>query len=146
MLGLLRAFTTMFKASQKAEARFPGNPASAERAASPGSGEFSELSAKLALARQLLIVPTPVSVCQVGMVLDHVQGRMAELGRNPAQHDPDQIRKLHGELGRVRSLVEGALRVQWTQMRAVMALTQSYSPGGRVSYWQPTMPKVDLKV
>ena len=67
------------------------------------------------------------------MVLEDVQGRMAKLSSDMAQHDPEQIRSLHGELGRVRSLVEGALRVQWVQMRAVMALTQTYSPGGRVS-------------
>ena len=146
MLGLLRAFTTMFKACEKTEAPPSGNPSSAGMTAAPGSGEFAELSAKLGFARQLLIVPTPGSVYQVGMVLEDVQGRMAKLGSDAAQHDPDQIRSLHGELGRVRSLVEGALRVQWTQMRAVMALTQSYSPGGRVSHWQPAIPKVDLKV
>ena len=146
MFGLLRALTTMFKASEKTENVTAGNPIGVGRTSVPGSSEFAELSARLGLASRLLIVPTPGSVCQVGIVLEDVQDRMAKLSSDMAQHDPEQIRSLHGELGRVRSLVEGALRVQWVQMRAVMALTQSYSPGGRVSHWQPTVPKVDLKV
>jgi hypothetical protein len=145
MFGLLRALTTMFKASEKTEGVTAGNPIGAGPAVVPGSGEFAELSARLGIASRLLIVPTPGSVCQVGMVLEDVQGRMAKFSSDMA-HDPERIRSLHGELGRVRSLVEGALRVQWVQMRAVMALTQSYSPGGRVSHWQPTVSKVDLKV
>jgi hypothetical protein len=68
------------------------------------------------------------------------------LGREGGENHPEQIRTLHGELGRIRTLVEGALRVQWMQMRAVMALTQSYSPGGKITHWQPPLPKVDLKV
>jgi hypothetical protein len=145
MFGLLRALTTMFKASEKTEGVTAGNPIGAGPAVVPGSGEFAELSARLGIASRLLIVPTPGSVCQVGMVLEDVQGRMAKFSSDMA-HDPERIRSLHRELERVRSLVEGALRVQWVQMRAVMALTQSYSPGGRVSHWQPTVPKVDLKV
>lgn len=146
MFGLLRALTIMFKASERTETVPAGNSINVRLAAAPGSGEFADLSAKLGLASQLLIVPTPGSVCQVGMVLEDVQGRMAKFGSDVAHHDPEQIRSLHAQLARVRSLVEGALRVQWTQMRAVMALTQSYSPGGRVSHWQPIVPKVDLKV
>lgn len=146
MFGLLRALTTMFKASEKTETVPAGNSINVRLTAAPGSGEFADLSAKLGLASRLLIVPTPGSVCQVGMVLEDVQGRMAKFSSDVAHHDPEQIRSLHAQLARVRSLVEGALRVQWTQMRAVMALTQSYSPGGRVSHWQPIVPKVDLKV
>jgi hypothetical protein len=146
MFGLLRALTTMFKATENTETAPAGNPSGAGLTVAPVSGAFAELSARLGLASRLLIVPTPGSVCQVGMVLEDVQGRMAKFSSELAQHDPEQIRSLQGELGRVRSLVEGALRVQWTQMRAVMALTQSYSPGGRVSHWQPVVPKVDLKV
>jgi hypothetical protein len=146
MFGLLRALTTMFKATEKTETAPAGNPSGAGLTVAPGSGAFAELSSRLGLASRLLIVPTPGSVCQVEMVLEDVQGRMAKFSSELAQHDPEQIRSLQSELGRVRSLVEGALRVQWTQMRAVMALTQSYSPGGRVSHWQPVVPKVDLKV
>jgi hypothetical protein len=149
MLGLLRAFSTMFKNSENTipAAIAIGSPAAGIGFSdAPRLGEFAELSARLGLARQLLIVPTPGSVCQVGLVLEDVQGRMAKLNREPGKHDPDQVRSLQGELGRVRSLVEGALRMQWAQMRDVMALTQSYSPGGRVSHWQPPVPKVDLKV
>ena len=141
MLGLLRAFSSMFK-SEKTISSSGANPAGT----APNPDEFAELSARLDLAGRLLITPTAGSVCQVGLVLEDVQGRIAKLSREPGQHHPDRIRGLHGDLARVRSLVEGARRVQWTQMRAVLALTQSYSPGGTVSHWQPAAPKVDLKV
>jgi hypothetical protein len=145
MHRLLRAFSTMLKGTQKTT---PGSivPTTVSAAHGEAAGEFAELSAKLSAASQLLIVPTPGSVCQVGLVLEDVQGRMARLGQEAGRQHPDQIRTLQGELGRIRTLVEGALRVQWTQMRAVMALTQSYSPGGRITHWQPPLPKVDLKV
>lgn len=145
MHGLLRAFSIMFKGTEKTTSGGIVPPAAAA-ANEANAGEFAELSARLTAAGQLLIVPTPGSVRQVSLVLEDVQGRMARLSREPGQHHPDQIRTLQGELGRIRILVEGALRVQWTQMRAVMALTQSYCPGGRISHWQPPLPKVDLKV
>jgi hypothetical protein len=110
------------------------------------AGELAELTARLSAASQLLIAPTPGSVSQVSLVLEDVQGRVARLSREPGHHHPEQVRTLQSELGRIRTLIEGAMRVQWTQMRAVMALTQSYSPGGRVTHWQPPLPKVDLKV
>lgn len=147
MPGLSHMFGAIFKNNDPKPAAgglseaLPGTPREI-----PEFGEIAVLSAKLVFARQLLIVPTPGSVCQVGMVLEDVQLRMAKLGRETVERDVDQVRRLHGELGRVRTLVEGALRVQWLQMRAVMALTQSYSPGGRVSHWQPVIPKVDLRV
>lgn len=144
MHSLLRAFSTMFKSTEKTASDSIVPLAAA--AAGEHAGEFAELSAKLSAAGRLLIVPTPGSVCQVSLVLEDVQGRMAKLGREAGEHHPEQIRTLHGELSRIRTLVEGALRVQWTQMRAVMALTQSYSPGGRITHWQPPLPKVDLKV
>jgi hypothetical protein len=146
MFDLLRVFSTMLKAGEKTAA-ISAAPSTRDRlVSSADSGEIIEITAKLNMARQLLVIPTAGSVCQVGLVLEDIQGRVAKLSRETAQHDPDQIRSLQGELGRVRSLIEGALRVQWTQMRAVMALTQSYLPGGRVSHWQPVVPKVDLKV
>jgi hypothetical protein len=135
----------MFNGTEKAIA---GAVASPSIAALNGesAGDFAELAAKLSAVSQLLVVPTPGSVYQVSLMLEDVQGRMARLNREAGRRHPDQVRTLQGELGRVRTLVEGAMRVQWTQMRAVMALTQSYSPGGRVSHWQPPLPKVDLKV
>jgi hypothetical protein len=145
MRGLLRAISTMFTKNEKPVAAGIESvtpPALGDRAA---LDELAQLSAQLAVASQLLIAPTPGSVCQVEIVLEEVRGRIARLNRD-MRHDPDQIRILQGQLARVRSLAEGALRVQWTKMRAVMALTQSYSVGGNVSHWQPPMPKVDLKI
>ncbi len=142
MLGLLRAFSSMFKSQKTISSSRGANPAGAV----PNPDEFAELSARLDVVSRLLITPTAGSVCQVALVLEDVQGRMAKLSREPGRHHPDRIRSLHGELARVRNLVEGARRVQCTQLRAVMALTQSYSAGGTVSHWQPAAPKVDLKV
>lgn len=145
MFGFFRAFTTMFQGSKIATPT--GRRTSANEANTPmAAGDLAQLSAKLGFASQLLVVPTAGSVGQVSVVLESVQGDVERLRREMTNADPAMIRSLEADLKRVRCLVEGALRVQWTQMRAVMALTQSYSPGGGVSHWQPTFPKVDVKV
>jgi hypothetical protein len=145
MFGFLRAFTSMFQGSENATFPALGGVAGTDNRAF-ASGDLAQLSAKLGLASQLLIVPTSGSVGQVSAVLESVQGEVERLRREMMQADPALIRSLEADLKRVRSLVEGALRVQWTQMRSVMALTQSYLPGGGVSHWQPTFPKVDFRV
>jgi hypothetical protein len=121
-------------------------PADGESKPCP-SGTLPALSAKLNMASRLLIEPTPSAICEVNLILEEIHAHLSRsIVEDTNENFITDLKNLHVQLKRVRSLSEGAVRVQWSQMRAVMALTQCYAPGGKISEWQPCWPKVDVKV
>jgi hypothetical protein len=150
MSNLLRFLTSIFKGggspSLTQNKQETNSPALVQTA--PMSKQMAaELSSAIELASRLLIAPTPAAVRDASLLLEEAQRRLLQLKSGAGQNRANQeIQRLANDLKQFRLLVEGALRVQWSQMRKVIALTQSYAPGGKVSRWQPTSPKVDLKV
>jgi hypothetical protein len=99
------------------------------------------------MASRLLVEPTPSAICEVNLLLEEIHNYLFPLRQQDRmEHLSTDLNDLHTQLRRLRSLTEGPMRVQWSQMRAVMALTQCYAPGGKISDWQPCWPKVDVKV
>jgi hypothetical protein len=99
------------------------------------------------MASRLLIEPTPSAICEVNLLLEEIQSYLIISNlKGTTEYLTTDLKELNTQLRRLRSLTEGAMRVQWSQMRAVMALTQCYAPGGKISDWQPCWPKVDVKV
>jgi hypothetical protein len=111
-----------------------------------GSATESWPSEKLASASRLLITPTSETVYEAAVLLEEVQTYLTQLKDSAqAEEVPSDVRDVQIHLQRVRDLAEGALRVQWTKMRTVMALTQTYAPGGQVFQWRPSRSKLDIK-
>ena len=150
MSSFVQTLTSFFKGSvRKPLMKIMGNPG-LEPAMQPiaeSEKVARELSAALRLATKLLVVPTPAAIRDVSLLLEEAQASLQKL-KSAAEEKKSklEVHQLNIDLKNFRCLVEGALRVQWGQMRTVIALTQSYAPGGKISRWQPASPKVDLKV
>jgi hypothetical protein len=107
---------------------------------------LAELCQNLRRASLLLIEPRPETITEVAAILEESQDHLRSRARLNPQVNLGELRNVETELRRVRSLLEGALRVQWSQMRVVLALTQYYAPGGKTLQWAGASPQVDLKV
>src|SRR4051812_34186610 len=149
MVALLRILTSLFSGKHVTSPMKPDMVFG--RNTDPGQGiqgsaTESWPSEKLASASRLLITPTSETVYEAAVLLEEVQTYLKQL-KDSAQTGevPSDVRDVQIHLQRVRDLAEGALRVQWTKMRTVMALTQSYAPGGQVSQWRPSWSKLDIK-
>jgi hypothetical protein len=146
MFRVFRMLRLLFSgnSSMNTESLLP--PADGELKPCP-SGTLPGLSAKLNVASRLLIEPTPLAICELNLILEEIRAHLSPLiVEDMTKNLITDLKNLHVQLKRVRSLSEGAARVQWSQMRAVMALTQCYAPGGKTSEWHPCWPKVDVKV
>jgi hypothetical protein len=96
---------------------------------------------------ELLIDPTPAAIRQAGFLLENADECLRrEAARQQGEHRPEHIRDVESVMLRVRRLIEGALRTQWTQMRRVTAVTQTYIPGGKLSHFYPSHPEFDVKI
>lgn len=96
---------------------------------------------------ELLIEPTPAAIRQAGFLLENAgECLRREAARQQGEHRPEHIREVESVMLRARRLVEGALRIQWAQMRRITAITQTYVPGGKVSQFYPDNPGFDVKI
>jgi hypothetical protein len=89
---------------------------------------------KLETAAILLVTPTPKSIREAGALLEEANMwlRRESLG-NGGDELASDIAEVQRGIRRVRHLLEGALRVQWIQIRQAAAVTQVYMPGGRIA-------------
>jgi hypothetical protein len=105
------------------------------------------LSAGLERAGNLLLVPDPQSIQAAALIVGEVSAQMKEMTAAEFEEDnQSELRSLHQQLKRIRDLLEGAMRVQWTILRRLMAVTQSYAPPGRLAQFKDRWPRVDVKV
>lgn len=136
---------------------FAKKPAARATAASAGappavSGVFSNpqlnsMSADLERAARLLLTPDAQSTQMVSWIVQDIGVRLGALNIADAdQRTWNELRGIQDQLQRTRRLAEGAMRIQWTSLRRLMALTQSYSPPGRISQYKDRWPRIDLKV
>ncbi len=150
MSNFIRILSSFFKGTGKLALLKSKTGPSFESAGQPLNESekiIRELSVAFAGAGQLLVHPTPAVIRDISLLLEEATVRLQQL-KSTAQEDEGRFdaEKLNDDLRKFRCLVEGARRVQWSRMRTVIALTQSYAPGGKVSRWQPTSPKVNLQV
>lgn len=149
MLAILRSLASLLAKKSRASALSPRR-SSASRLRK--AGDFShpvlaELSAGLERATDLLLTPNPQSIRAVTFIVRDASIRLNRLkGVEMAPQSRDELQRVQAQLRRTRSLVEGAMRIQWTNIRRLMALTQSYAPPGRISRFTHRWPRVDVKV
>jgi hypothetical protein len=108
---------------------------------------LNSLSAGLEKAGKLLLAADPQSIQAAAVIVNEMNAHMkmmatARLG----EEHWHELRNVHQQLKRVRNLLNGAMRVQWTVLRRLTAVTQSYAPPGRVSQFKDRWPRVDVKV
>jgi hypothetical protein len=107
---------------------------------------LAELSARLEEASGLLLTPNEQSIRSVTFIVRDASIRLNQLkGVEMGQQSRDELQRVQEQLRRTRSLVEGAMRIQWTNIRRLMALTQSYAPPGKISRFTDRWPRVDVK-
>jgi hypothetical protein len=110
-------------------------------------GDLKQVRQILEQVIELLIEPTPAAIRQAGFLLENADECLRrEAARQQGEHRPEHIREVESAMLRARRLIEGALRIQWTQMRRVTAITQTYIPGGKLSQCYPSHPEFDVKV
>ncbi len=149
MLAILRSLAFFLAKKSRASAVPPrkfGSPRpwKAEAFSQP---VLAELSAALERATGLLLTPNPQSIRTVTFIVRDASIRLNQLkGVEMGQQSRDELQRVQEQLRRTRRLVEGAMRIQWTNIRRLMALTQSYAPPGRISRYTHRWPRVDVKV
>jgi hypothetical protein len=108
---------------------------------------LNALSVGLERAGKLLMAPDPQSIQAATLIVNEMNAQMKSI--NTAEFGEEnwhELRNVHQQLKRVRNLLEGAMRIQWTVLRRLTAVTQSYAPPGRVSQFKDRWPRVDVKV
>ena len=111
------------------------------------------IHARLQQTSKLLVYPTPQRIREAALLLEQaqealkgVQSAADNVYELPIERLAGRIAQLEFAMRVVKQLLEGALRVQWAQLRKITVISQSYTRGGRISQWQPGCPKVDLQV
>ena len=105
---------------------------------------LAEAISKLEAASESLLIPTPKTIQQAGFFLEEANMWVQRESPSTAidsTADLDEVRRV---MNRVRHLLEGALRVQWIQMRQATAVTQIYMPGGKLAPWKHAISSVDV--
>jgi hypothetical protein len=108
---------------------------------------LNALSAGLERAGKLLLAPDPQSIQAATLIVNEMNIQMKSM--NTAEFGEEnwhELRNVQQQLKRVRNLLDGAMRIQWTVLRRLTAVTQSYAPPGRVSQFKDRWPRVDVKV
>jgi hypothetical protein len=152
-LNLIRFFTSILLGRQTRGGVIPEQlerPDTDRNALTVGSEAPSGLKQVRHIFEQvieLLIEPTPAAIRQAGFLLENGgECLRREAARQQGEHRPEHIREVESAMLRARQLIEGALRIQWTQMRRITAVTQTYVSGGKVSQFYPDNPGFDVKI
>lgn len=108
---------------------------------------LSGLSAGLDRAGELLLAADPQSIQAAMLIVNEASAQMKSLQTEEFGEDNwQELQSLHQQLKRIRNLLEGAMRIQWTILRRLTAVTQSYAPPGKTSQFKDRWPRVDVKV
>ncbi|HXR78704.1 MAG TPA: hypothetical protein VN737_22205 [Bryobacteraceae bacterium] len=152
-MNLIRFFTGILFGRQTLGGVIPEPkklPDTDRKTLAAGSGTPSGLKQVRHILEQvieLLIEPTPAAIRQAGFLLGNAgECLWREAACQQGEHCPEHIREVESVMLRARRLIEGALRIQWTQMRRITAVTQTYVPGGKISQFYPDNPGFDVKI
>lgn len=108
---------------------------------------LNTLSAGLEKAGALLLAADPQSIQAAALIVNEMSARMNGMNTTEfGEENWSEMRDVHQQLKRVRNLLEGAMRIQWTVLRRLTAVTQSYEPPGKLSQFKDRWPRVDVKV
>lgn len=110
---------------------------------------------RLELIERLLMKPTPQGIRDAGLVLDEANQLLNQYCRSgsgqpagPGELSLQELRPMISEFKqiciRVKVLLEGAQKVQWNRMRAIGAITQSYTATARIKSWKPQSGTINL--
>lgn len=110
---------------------------------------------RLEFIERLLMRPTPQGIRDAGLLLEEANSlvrqhcrlnetQASEAGQLPSQDLRRMVFDFKDLCSRVNALLEGAQRVQWNRMRAIGAITQSYTATARIKNWKPQAGNVNL--
>jgi hypothetical protein len=108
-----------------------------------GHHEIEAACAHLRTAEKLLLDPTPSAIEKAGSVLDKAL-LSAQSWQNTDAAALHSLTELHELCGRVKALIEGALRVQWAYIHRISSATQTYSPTQELKTWIPRVSNLSL--
>lgn len=97
----------------------------------------------LQIAEKLLLNPTAHSVALVGSVLQEAQLLLAGDLEPAAVNEKRQ--EFEATCARLKALVEGALRVQWTYIHRISSATSTYTAGPATKRWCPPASTLSLE-
>ena len=107
-----------------------------EEPASSSNREIAAACTYLRTAEKLLLNPTPNAIENAGLILEKVLSS-TQTWQNADSAALDSLTDFHELCRRVKALLEGALRVQWTYIHRISSATQTYSPSPVVKTWIP---------
>jgi len=152
-LSLIRFFASILHGRPKGGGAIPeqinrpdedGNALTAD---SDPAGGLEQVRHAIEHVIDLLIEPTPAAIRQAGLLLENADERLrCAAACQQGKHSREHILEVENVTLRARRLIEGALRIQWAQMRRISAVTQTYIPGGKVSQFYPAAPGFDVKI
>ena len=107
--------------------------------------DWSLEQAKLRLTQTelLLLEPNPEAIQQATFHVDEVGALVQRAERlfagTPVSRGPyvAAVLDLHQRLKRVRTLLEGAKRMQWARLRWIGSIVQTYTASGKARLWNP---------
>lgn len=99
-------------------------------------GQIAAACTYLRSAEKLLLNPTPGAIENAGLILEKAL-RSTQTWQNADSGSLEPLTEFHELCRRVKALLEGALRVQWTYIHRISSATQTYSPAPRVKTWIP---------
>jgi hypothetical protein len=108
----------------------------AQEPASSSNHQITAACTYLRTAEELLLNPTPGAIEDAGLLLEKALSS-SQAWQNPDNTVLESLMEFHELCRRVKALLEGALRVQWTFIHRISAATQTYSPAPVTKTWIP---------
>ena len=119
-------------------------PENGESAATPPEhGGMALACEHLRVAEKLLLNPNGQSISLVGSVLQEAQA-LLEKAIDPAAAS-EKWPEFQARCTRLKALVEGALRVQWTYIHRISCATSTYTAGPGTKRWNPPASTLSLE-
>jgi len=98
---------------------------------------------RLQAAENLLLNPNMPAITSVGFVLQEAQS-LIESDIDPTGA-AEKLIEFQARCKRVKALLEGALRVQWTYIHRISSTTSTYTAGPRTKRWIPPASTLSLE-
>jgi hypothetical protein len=115
--------------------------------------ELFQAGERLRSVEKLLVLPTPEAIREASLLLEEASLMVQRFGKamtKETDSDADVLRRkidlFQLRCQRVGSLLEGALRVQWTRMRWIASFTQTYTAAATTKTWKPSVGSLNLEM
>lgn len=143
-MELLKVLRSLFAATSDGAL---SNSQPIERASPFAAPGLAAISADLDRAAALLLHSDQQSLRTAIAIVQEASSRVAAIASAGAnEHSRNDLLNIEEQLRRTRQVAEGAMRIHWTNLRRVLALTQSYAPPGKLSQFKDRWTRIDLKV